>query len=204
MTVDRRYGNEQTENLGWARSRSDIDSLRDAITINDVDFTLTKYMQINDAVGDRRVKLMMEVEEKSDARMPNASQLETLFMKHQRLVGMGPLKIPGSREPVTCWHFGVHIIVFSHQGPLSSSAMRWCSFDENGGLFQEPILSLDELADIYAFRVRVDKPRMKNGRLQPLSIRRHHTSKTEMKVEEKVIEPLNFENRRIHTISWRS
>jgi len=151
----------------WLRRHPDLRANVFWLYAMDIDMIFHKYQTRVDRLGDRSVKLMMDVEVKTFGAMPNDMQRETLYFRHQILRSKKLRYSTFIRRNVAFWHFGIFVLVI-HNGarPDECSAIDWVQFDAAGNFLPRRI-TLDELVDLMRFNIRPDTFRR-------LDLRRHH------------------------------
>lgn len=167
MTRPRVHGNDSWWGE-WVRSRDDLDSVRDAITVHDTDWKIHKYRTNVEGLGTREVHLMFHLETKRFGALPDPNQRQTLFFEHQRLRYFGPLNDARELGSKTVWHFGSYVLVVDDDGvPMNDQDLvTWFRFTDDGSMISTRI-SVASLASIVRFDIRPDD-------LKPIDLRRHH------------------------------
>lgn len=188
MTVHRRHGTDSPFGA-WIRGRSDLDSVRDGITVNDVDWKIHKYKNNVDGLGRRTVHLMMNVEVKAFDQMPSDTQRQTLFFQHQLLNKRQGLDDAMSDHKRAVWHFGYFVLSMPDERPgPDHTTVKWCSFSD-GGVLVPRTITVRALVSVLRFDMRPDT-------LASLDLRRHHKTSKIVAIEKTA---LGFECPRIIT-----
>ena len=161
MTRPRAIG-EDTPFGRWVRQQKELDSLSCGLSLTDVDMIFQKYRSYVDGIGDRTVKLMMQVEVKTFEGKPNRSQTSNLFLTHQLLRRMCKLydTFDGkSKELKDIWHFGYFVLSLEKDEPSDDTKMWWGIFNDRGELQYRRCTTTNSLRRLLCFELRPDKPR---------------------------------------------
>ena len=151
----------------WLRSHPDLESNKHSLDTPDIDHIFHKFRSWVDGVGDRRVKLIMDVEIKTYGKHPNFNQMETLYFHHQLLNQKRKLYSNHLKREITVWSFGHFVLViYGGARPDQCDFMEWGNFD-NLGILKFTKLSELELVSVLRFDVRPDT-------FAKLTLRRHH------------------------------
>ena len=172
MTRPRMIG-EDTPFGRWVRQQKELDSLSCSLSLTDVDMIFQKYRSYVDGIGDRTVKLMMQVEVKTFDGKPNRSQTSNLFLTHQLLRQKRKLydTFNGKvQELKDIWHFGYFVLSLEKDEPSDDTKMWWGIFNDRGELEYRRCTTTNSLRRLLSFELRPDNPDPHS----PLSIRRHH------------------------------
>lgn len=164
-TAARRFGDD-TPFGAWVRAQQTLDSRRDGMTVNDVDWMFHKYMTPIDRIGAREIALLMCVEVKTRNSRPSHSQAETLWYNHRFLTARPNLRI-GNRTVI---HSGFFTLSMSGTSPDDSDEMEWGSFSPSGALEWVPITDA-QLLDVLRFDVHPEPPFARRD------FRRHHKTR---------------------------
>jgi hypothetical protein len=166
----------------WFRRQPELDSVRQALSITDMDYMLEKYLTPVDGKGTRTIKALMILEVKCYNAEPSPAQAENLYIHHFLLYGNFGKHIPLPHVG-TCAvrHFGVYVLSLPGVEPQDAGHCRWGRFNPHGVL-QWTTIPCVWLADICSFRIRPD-------RLALWELRRHHKDTTVVCDEET---PLGF------------
>jgi len=180
MTMQRRYGADPPFNA-WVRAQEDLDSTIKGLVVTDIDMCFHKYKTWVDGVGTREVHLVMDVEVKTRHALPSKSQMETLWIRHERLT-RGGLAMRHSSPEVTSWHFGMFVLSLAGESPGDDGEhVRWCSFRPDGTLRHKRI-TVATLRRVLGFDLRPDT-------LEALDLRRHHATS---EIAQEIETPLGF------------
>lgn len=160
----------------WLRKHPGLDANVYWLYAMDVDMIFHKYQVWNDCVGDRTVKLMMDVEVKTFGAVPDEKQRETLYFRHQILCTKQPRYSTFLKRDVSFWHFGIFVLVM-HGGarPDGCDGIDWMQFD-TGGILTPRKITVDELVDLLRFDIRPDT-------FEPVNLRRHHKTQEVMQAD---------------------
>jgi len=161
----------------WVRAQPELDSKRDGIVLNDIDFIVHKYHQHSDKCGTRLVEMMMVVELKCHGAEPTDQQIDTLGIFHQLVqnrrktptkpkVGMRAQEQKRlvkaysymKRTEVPVWCFGAHFLILSGTTPDDSDVITW----DGAEITREQVIRL------LKFELDPFDPTIE------LSLRRHH------------------------------
>lgn len=157
----------------WLRSRSDLDSIRDGITASDVDWSIRKYKDVTDAIGNRELNLQINFEVKTYGARLSITQQESLFCCHICCKDKRKI-VPSlfySQRKIAVWHLGFYVLILDDERPGEDyDTVIWCNFLDSGRL-RERRIPVITLAGILGFKLRPDKPSEK------LNLRRHHKTK---------------------------
>jgi len=154
----------------WMRNRKDLDSVRDSVVNNDMDYQIHKYKTRPDG---RSVQCLMFLEVKTRNAEMSPSQSDTMRIVHQltRTRRTTPTKVENhitsgtpalvysetAGRDITVMSFGVHLLQFSNVSPDDSEQITWDG---------TPI-DADTLAALLRFDLDPDT-------LKPLDLRVHH------------------------------
>jgi hypothetical protein len=171
MTSPRRYAYGPERFSAWLREKPEIDSIKEGLVVQDIDYCFQKYRTNIDRLGARDVQLMMFIELKCMDAIPNPSQHETLFFWHQLLQGQLGKKVKRleSKSEVSLWCFGVFVLRLPRFSPEESDHFHWGTLQADGQL-QWRRGTVPELLRLLAFEIRPDT-------FQPTKTRRHHSSR---------------------------
>jgi len=180
MTRSRTYGVDPPFNA-WVRNQRGLDSVIRGLVVTDIDMCFHQYRTHVDGIGTREVHLVMDVEVKTRDALPAPSQLETLWIRHERLT-RGGIAMRHSQRGITSWHFGMFILSLPGEAPGDDDDhVRWCSF-RNGGALRTRSITVGDLRRVLGFDLRPDT-------LKPLDLRRHHFTG---EIAQEVETPLGF------------
>jgi len=163
----------------WLRKQPSLDSVRKAITANDIDMTFLKYRTVVDDIGTRKVKLMMDLEIKTNGAAPTKDQLEVMcFRDHHK--GANWYWSTYMKEQVRLYYFGhFALTIRGGERPDVCSEMEWMQFCSQkmkrrnwrkySGEIKTTPVSIDRLVQLLAFEIAPDT-------FEPidLRLRRHH------------------------------
>lgn len=131
MTIIRRDG-QDTPFGDWIRKHPALDSIRERLCVNDVDYWIHQYRAHHDQVGARCVDSIMCLEVKSFSRELSPSQRDTMVLIDQILRGCDFLQVrsyrrcrgpAGEKRIVRC--FGIIPFRMSGSRPDNSEEMFW-------------------------------------------------------------------------------
>ena len=183
MTAKLRNGIEEPF-CQWIREEKRLDSVRDGITVNNLDMLIHRYKTERDGIGDRTIQAMMFVEVKTHMACPTPAQRETLCMLDQVLRNRRTTptsKRPGRHavdhsplaqvysvmwsKPVKLKLFGGHLLTLSMSRPDEDQCHIYWS---GGRIGRSTEISLGMLIDLLRFDLDPDTLRVNDG------WRRHH------------------------------
>jgi len=154
----------------WLRANPSLDPSVADLCIADMDWVIYQYKRHDDKNGDRRIRNLMFVEEKTFGASVGWQQHELLSVIHQLM----PRPKNGGRAPgkritiqgygtVYVRYFGFHVLQFSHAGPLDSETIKWDGIT----------ISVEQLEQLMRFDIHPTT-------LNPRDDRRHHANQSSM------------------------
>lgn len=171
VTRQRIYG-EDTVWGAWMRSLGQpggplpSSSKTRGTTVNDWDVIVHQYKTPVDNQGTRDVHCMMFLECKTRLADVSPTQTETLWFNHQAICKKFQASLPGSKQKVSVWHYGVSILSCHGDDPAHAQFFRWGRFDRNGRIVYHDV-SLETVILLLTFDYDPDTIRHN-------SFRRHH------------------------------
>ena len=171
----------------WLRNNPRLDSVKQNLTIADIDWIVWKYKTVIDKQGERSLKLALWIELKTYGANLNQAQQELLFAYHTLLNDKRKRMFsPFVGKTVSFWSFGCSIVQLSSDTPITSKIIRYGRFDDKGQLNYVEI-KCGQLEKIITFVIDPET-------LRPFSFRRHH--KTSLLVMDEQA-PLGFQYSRL-------
>jgi hypothetical protein len=135
----------------------------------DVDMMFCKYRTVKDKRGDRRLKLLLNLEIKTYGAMPDPYQQEVLYLQHQASCTKSIMNTPLLKCKIKAWHFGWFVLrIDGGDSPSDCTSMAWHTFGTDGNLV-EHMITEDQLASILRFDIAPD-----NFEIIDIRTRRHH------------------------------
>jgi len=162
MTKRRLDGKEETDFASWVRNNPRLDSVKECVATQDIDYVWHKYNTPKDKIGERRLQHIMLIEEKTHGSDLSDSQRDTMWLIDQALKRLD--RIPNHQFRSAMRGDWVQIRYWGY------FKLRYADSLEDGVEWNRRKISLQTLESILRFEV---DPRT----LRPRSDRRHHAKR---------------------------
>jgi len=143
MTTSRRHGEHQTPFGKWLQENDRVHSVRDSISVTDIDMFIHRYNAGYDKVNhpNRIINHLMLLEIKTHSAEPPFAQHDTLKIVNQVMMGVkyktgrcNVLNIGNSKgQKVVCKVWGYHLLQLSITSPDNSEFMIWDATEKTDG-----------------------------------------------------------------------